>query len=395
MKHILFVDDEPMVLSGLRRMLRPMRHEWEMAFVGGGKEALEKMAETHFDVIVSDMRMPGMSGVELLDEVRKRHPHVTRLILSGHSDMEMILKSVETTHQFLAKPCDAETLKDTVERTCMLQGLLQDENLSKVISRISTLPSLPSLYIEITQEVESPDASIAKVGEIIDRDVGMTAKILQLVNSAFFGLRHHVSTPSQAASLLGLDVIRSLVLATEVFSSFKGAASGIDIGAMWAHCYHVSTLAKKIAQEEGADAKSCDHALMAGMLHDVGRLILANYLPDEYAAVTPCMEEKSIPVWEAERTIFNCTHMEVGGYLLGLWGLPNPIVEAVVYHHNPSKGSSDGFTPLTAVHTANALIRGEAEPLDREYLDQIGQLERLSKWETLYEQLRQKWEPEE
>src|SRR5262245_37814840 len=100
MKKILFVDDEPNVLQGLERMLRSMRHEWEMQFAMSGPAALERLAEQTFDVIVSDMRMPGMTGAQLLTEVSQRHPHIVRIILSGQADQEDILRSVGPTHQY-------------------------------------------------------------------------------------------------------------------------------------------------------------------------------------------------------------------------------------------------------------------------------------------------------
>ena len=102
---ILFVDDEPLVLQGLQRMLRPMRNEWEMAFVESGRRALEEMATLPFQVVVSDMRMPGMNGAQFLSHVQELYPRTVRLILSGHADKDLIMKCVGTAHQFLAKPC--------------------------------------------------------------------------------------------------------------------------------------------------------------------------------------------------------------------------------------------------------------------------------------------------
>jgi DNA-binding NtrC family response regulator len=152
-RRILFVDDEPNVLSGLRRMLRSMREEWDFEFAGSGREALEVMQRTAVEVIVTDMRMPGMDGSQLLDEVLQRHPQVVRIVLSGQSDTETVLRSVRPTHQFLSKPCDAETLKATVARACALRDLMAEPSLKDLVSRISTLPSMPSLYLEVVKEL--------------------------------------------------------------------------------------------------------------------------------------------------------------------------------------------------------------------------------------------------
>ncbi|MGO9689473.1 MAG: response regulator, partial [Syntrophobacteraceae bacterium] len=184
MKSILFVDDEPMVLDGLRRMLRGMRNEWEMEFVTNGHDALKILDTKRFNVIVTDMRMPGMDGCQLLNHVKELHPQLVRIVLSGHSDKDMILKSIGPAHQFLSKPCDAETIKTTVARVCSMREIMEDETLIKVVSAVESLPSLPEFYSEVVDEVNSAEGSLDRVGEIISRDSGMSAKILQLVNSA-------------------------------------------------------------------------------------------------------------------------------------------------------------------------------------------------------------------
>lgn len=185
---ILFVDDEPNVLRSIRRMLHGLRQEWDMKFVESGHEALSLLAKEAFEVIITDMRMPQMDGAQLLTEVKKQYPHMVRIVLSGHTDKDMILKSVQQAHQYLSKPCDAETLKSTISRTRARRSLLSQESLKRIVSKIDVLPSLPSLYAEIINELQSSDLSIQKIGQIISKDLGMTAKVLQMVNSAFFGI---------------------------------------------------------------------------------------------------------------------------------------------------------------------------------------------------------------
>ena len=394
MRRILFVDDEQLVLDGLRRMLRPMRRDWDMAFVDSGEDALRLMDETPCDVIVSDMRMPGMDGLELLNRVRERHPETIRLALSGHADAEMLLESVKATHQFLSKPCDAETLRSTIERALGLRNLLKRRNIGSLISRIQSLPSLPSLYQEIVREINDSDGSIRTIGEIISRDLGMTSKILQLVNSSFFGLARHVSSPAQAAGLLGMDTIRSLVLTTKVFSQFGLEDSGLNPEILWRHSTLTGSLARGIAAAESLDSRFQDQALMAGMLHDVGKLVLANSLPGEFRHVMARSAEERNRSWRVEQEIFGCTHAEVGAYLMGIWGLPNTIVEALAYHHYPSHSAAREFSPLAAVHVANELIKHpEAsvdelrEWLDMNYLERLGCSGRLADWREVHRAL--------
>ena len=218
---IIFVDDELNVLSGLRRMLRPMRGQWDMTFAGSGREALKVLTEKDCDIIVTDMRMPDMDGAQLLYKVKELYPQMVRIALSGYTSNETILRSVGPVHQFLSKPCNAQVLKTTIIRVRSCLDLLTNEKLQGLISQLETLPCMSSLYNILIEELQSDDASIDKIGKIISQDLGMSAKILQLVNSAFFGVRQHVTGISQAVSFLGLNTVKTLVLQRDLFSIIR------------------------------------------------------------------------------------------------------------------------------------------------------------------------------
>ena len=173
MKNILFVDDEPVLLDGLRRSLRSMRNEWTMMFAGSGEEALKVLEQAPFDIVVSDMRMPKMDGAQLLNEVQRRYPHIVRIVLSGYSDKEMIFHSIRATHQFLAKPCEPEQLKTTIRRACALQDVLKNEVLRALVTGMPAIPSLPTILLEINrQAIDSADvyrriSGTVRSGEIL------------------------------------------------------------------------------------------------------------------------------------------------------------------------------------------------------------------------------------
>ena len=386
MKSILFVDDEAKVLDGLRRLLRPMRRQWHMAFCLGGEEALRTLEQEAFDVIVSDMRMPGMDGAALLAEVMHRHPNIVRIVLSGQSSKETTLRSIGVAHQFLAKPCDPELLKQTVNHAFALRNVLTSEALKQTVSQLKSVPSLPSLYEQIREELEHPDASAKRVGDIVAQDPGMTAKVLQLVNSAFFGLPRHVSSPSQAASLLGTDTIRLLVLGIDVFSQFEGdMITDLSASRIQEHSLLVAAMSKQIAAMEKAPREIADAALMAGLLHDIGLLILAQNLPEQYARALQRVSHDNIPLPVAEQEEFGASHGQVAAYLLGLWGLPDQITEATAFHHAPSESFGKTFAPLTAVHVADVFAfertGGTYESaLDMDYLERLGLADRVDTW---------------
>lgn len=393
---VLFVDDEPNVLEALKRMLHFMRGEWEMAFAGGGKEALELMARVPFDVIVADMRMPEMDGAELLNRVRELYLHVVRIVFSGYSDPAMILRSVKAAHQYLAKPCKAEVLVETVSRALSLMRLLWEPGVRKIVSGITSLPTVPALYDQIMEELHSPDPSPQRIGEIVGRDVAMSAKMLQLVNSAFFGLFRKVSNPADAVRYLGIETVKALVLSLHLFSELRDKGTGpFPAENLWTHSLTVARLAKKIAWNETHDPSLGDAAFTGGLLHDSGRLLLAVCLPETYFPLLQKAAEEEAPLWAIERRDLGASHQEVGGYLLGIWGLPQDIVEAVAFHHRPSTLSpkGKGMSALSAVHIAEALVfddgegRGEEGLLDVGHLEEIGKAQFVNEWRDLKDEL--------
>ncbi|MBL0713596.1 MAG: HDOD domain-containing protein [Desulfosarcina sp.] len=387
-KRLLFVDDEPMVLKGLQRSLRSMRKEWEMSFVAGGAEALAVLREHPVDVVVSDMRMPEMDGAQLLEAVKQDYPQGVRIILSGQLDREMTLKSVRLAHQHLSKPCDAAVLREALAKTFALNNILSHAGLKKVVARIDALPSMPSICMEVMEEVQSPEASIRNVAAIIARDLGMAAKILQMVNSAFFGLCRRVTDVRDAVMLLGLDAIKALVLSVNVFASFKREKlTFVDFEDLWRHSLTTGGYAKYIMRAASRSRAEINTAFVAGMLHDIGKLILAVNFSEAYQEVIQAVDPAAPPEWEREQAVFGASHAEIGAYLMGLWGLESPLLAAIAFHHNPGLSRIGDFSPLAAVHLANVFDRerhcggGDLNRgCDEDYLRNIEVYSRVAEW---------------
>jgi HD-like signal output (HDOD) protein len=296
---------------------------------------------------------------------------------------------ISGTHQFLTKPCNADTLKDVVGRALDLDTWVNNEKLKGIVSRMDTLPSMPSLYFDILKELGSPEATLENVGATIAQDPAMTAKMLQLVNSAFFGLRRQLTDPTEAVSQLGLETIKSLVLGIHVFSEFEsGGGEDISVQSLWQHSLATAATARRIAQWERQEARIVEESFTAGLLHDVGRLVLIANLPEEYAAVMNQSKSEQTPLVQVEKAVLGASHAEVGGYLLGLWGLPISLVEAAVFHHAPRECRNRQFGPLSIVHASNVLAHERAEglaasmlpQLDFNYLGQLGMWERAQVW---------------
>ncbi len=361
MVRVMFVDDEPQILSGLRRMLRKERSEWNPEFVTSGAEALARMDDEPFDVLVTDMRMPEMSGLELLAAVKERHPETVRLVLSGHADQEMTLKAVGLAHQYLSKPCDPQVLRIAVQRSLRLRGHLTDAGLKEAVSGMGSLPTLPSIYPRVTSALQDPNRTLRQVGDIIAEDIGLTAKVLQVVNSSFFGLARSISTPQEAAVLLGGEIVTSLVLGAKLFDGSISRLPALE--RMWGAAAATASLARSVAQRAGLDHRATEHAYVGGMLHDVGKLVLLDRHPHLLEA-DPDEEEKTI----------GTHHGMLGAYLLDVWGLADPVVEAVGFHDRPHESPTRDFGPLAAVHVAVGLTRGQCHlpRPDDEYLAGLG-----------------------
>jgi HD-like signal output (HDOD) protein len=371
---ILFVDDEANIVQGLKRMLYPMRNEWTMHFTYSAEEALNVLSREKIDIIVTDMRMPVADGVSLLKKVKELYPQTARIILSGYSEHELTMAASGIAHQYLSKPTNGESMKSAINRIISLRAYLNNQELIKIISGLESLPSLPELYLNLQDEINSAHPSIKKIGEFIAQDPTMTARVLQLVSSAFFGLPQKISNPVQAVNFLGLEVIKALVLFVQMFSISK-ADSKFSIVSFWNHSINTGRIAKKILQMENSSSKESDEAFIAGMLHDLGKLVLMQ-IPGYFGNVIQTMQSEHIDFHEAEYKLHKTSHSEAGAYLLGLWGLPQYLPEVLAYHHCPSISQITGPSILAAVHIADHLDSG-TKP-DENFIKAIGYKEKIS-----------------
>jgi HD-like signal output (HDOD) protein len=390
-RKILFVDDEPKLLEGLRRMLRGLRHEWHTEFVQSGQEALDCLAARPFDVVVTDMRMPGMDGAQLLEEVMQRSPGTIRIVLSGQCDRETVLKAVGGAHQFLTKPCDSEAVKGAVTRTCGLRDQLADDGQKQIVSRVQWIASSARTYAELARELASEAPSPERIGQIVEGDVGMTAKLLQLVSSSFFGPPQEVVKAAEAAGLLGVELLKSLMFSARVFRARQDDSPAARfVEALREHSLAVADGARRIAWAETAHPAAASQAYTAGLLHDIGFLLPAEGDPREHGGFLAPEGAWAHAAGAADQNDLARTHAGLGGYLLGLWGLSQTTVDAAVFHHAPRRSSETAFSPLAAVHFAEAVasapgggLRQMATSLDMEYLARIGCADRIERWYAL------------
>jgi len=392
MRSILFVDDEPHVLEALRDALRPRRAEWQTAFAGDAEAAMEVLEEREFDVVVSDMRMPGTDGAALLAHVQQCQPRAVRIVLSGYAEVNVISRAAAVAHRFLAKPCDLAELSRVVERSCALGSLTHSVALNRAASGATSLPAAPLVHARLTEMLAGGNASIAEVGALVGQDVAMAAKVLQLANSAFFGAGRPIVRVHDAVMHLGLATLRALVLTAGAFSAFQSPRSieGFSMEVVQSRCAAVA----KVASALLTDKPTQEQAFTAGLVHDVGLLVLAAQEADYLGDALACSARERRPLVDVERERRGATHAELGAHLLALWGLPHPILEAVAFHHRPQAIHDPHLDAAAAVGIATALV-GEAhtdaaplgdafaDPLDLDYVERLGATHELPRWREI------------
>jgi len=357
MRRILFVDDERRILEGLQRMLRPCRRQWEMAFATSGSEALAILEAGPFDVIVSDMRMPNMDGGHLLELVRQRHPGMIRIMLSGQCEIEAAMRAVPVAHQFLSKPCDPEKLRSVIENCFECASTITDFATRGVIASIGELPALPRTYAALVAALDDPKPSAERVSAIVECDLAVTAKLLQLVNSTFFGLAREVTSIPIAVAYLGFDVLKQLVIAMKLFRSFPCER---QVAALVEQINRHSRCAAAIAAFLPVAAQLAPAVSVAALLHDIGKLVLAVRLPERFERALQASIREHRPMYSIEEEMTGTTHADIGAYLLGLWGLPPAVIAAVSSHHRPVRETENEMDLRLAVHIAD-LLAHEAE----------------------------------
>ena len=347
-KSILFVDDEPAVLAALSNLLRRDRHRWDLVFANGGAEALKELDQRFFDIVITDMRMPYIDGLDVLETVKSKAPRTIRIILSGYAESSSVLEALPLVHQFLSKPCDAKTLRAVIERCGMDSRLPNDKTLTGLVGGMPCLPSAPNVLAELRRACLDADVTIDELIAICERDQALAAKVLQIANTAHFrGSDVPTSSIKVAVSTLGVEVMTSLATSTMVSLPLNATCHAL-IGGMQQQAVEAAQRARRSM----TDPARADEAYTAGLLHDIGRLVLAHELGDDYRPAIDAAETSGAPLWECEERLLGVTHQAVGAHLLGIWALPQGLVEACERHHDPRALPTPGAALVTATQSA-------------------------------------------
>jgi HD-like signal output (HDOD) protein/ActR/RegA family two-component response regulator len=347
---ILFVDDEPMILDGLRRMLRGMRRDWAMEFIEGGVAALERLASGPVDAIVCDMRMPTVDGATVLKAAADKHPESVRIVLSGYSDKADLLRALGPAHQVLSKPAEADQVLNTLRAALDVRARLPVSALRGIVSTFRDLPVPSDRYFELLQELDDPLSSSRSVALKIEKDLSLSARVLRLANSAFFSLPRTIAQARDAVEILGVETVRALLTVSHFYLTEGGTAT--DVERLGERSLRIGQEARRVATLLGLSQNAIANAATAGLLSHIGTLAFMNNNSRQYEVATARVDSGSMALIDAERAALGVSHCELGAYLTGIWGFPTDVVNAVAFHHSPREAGPPSLGPLTAVHIA-------------------------------------------
>ena len=386
LKRLLFVDDEPIIREVYASLGDTLGSGHEVHTAESGEEALRLLDEKSFDVVISDLAMPQMDGMTFLGEVVRDYPQSARIVISGFADRLKIAECLTIGHRFFSKPFDFKALAILLRRICQYSHLVSNERVRKMVCGTGALPTPPETYLRLRELLSSAYADIHEITAIVEQDPGLSTKLLHIVNSAHFGARRPVVTPAEAVQLTGVEILKALALGLQTFTFYDhNSFARKAFKDLWAHSLSTAVGARKIALAEGLPAERAEECFFAGLLHDIGKLILAANAEAQYRLAVELSEKASVPLEQAEMGIFASTHAHVGAYLLALWGVPDSVISAVELHHSLDSARIKGLDTALLIHvTQNLEPSGQRKRLlNTALLEQLGLTHRLREWEKI------------
>ncbi len=388
-KSILLAVADPQALAEITQALGP---GWEAASVSSEADALGQLDQRAFDALLVDFNLASPDASELLNQALEKRPQTPRFLLAHEADLALVAAKVSGPHEILPKPVEAASLKSRIESGVAAQDSKGNESSGDTGTGPSAPPAVPAVYAEVLKALDSQGVTKRQVGEIIAGDANLTSEVLRLTNSTCQGLPSDITDPVEAVELTGFEAVKALVMALRFLAEHSQLKPGyLSLEKLWQHSTKVAQLARDLMLFETKDRALAAEALVAGLLHDLGKVVLASNFDDLYGRVHSLARKQPVALWDVEKEMFGAHHGEIGACLAGMWNMPSSIVEAAAFHHEPPLGEHQDLTPLAAVHIANVLEH-ELQPSDEfrvgpvihtDFLNEIGLLQRLPVWRAV------------
>ncbi len=355
-EHILFVEMQGKALQRVMQDLTVRRPDWHMVRVTDQEATLRVLSQYRVGVVVAGCKIKRNQCERLFEMVKEHDATAIRIALVGNLGNDPV-REMNYTHQFLLDSCSPKRVERTLEGALAVREMTENTpSLLKFAKDLKPLPTPPLLYFDVKEELESPKGSVQSIARLIARDPALTAKILRTANSGLYAMPRTIADLGMAIGLLGTDMVLALVLGAHLYSQLP--IPGLDLDQIWLHSMAVSLLAKRIAEDESGDRQQASSAGVAGLLHDVGQLILLTQDARAYFSVLRRSHGNEGNLVAIEQEQFDLDHALLGGYLLALWGLPDDIVTAVSNHHLLKLGTPQSLTVTSkAVFVAEWLLQ--------------------------------------
>ncbi len=362
MKNILFVDDEAMLLKLYEIFFNKKSDKWKVYICSTPDKVNEIIRNFPIDIVVSDYNMKNMNGAQVLKKVVEKFPWVVRIIITASYNEAERINALNYAHRCLIKPVKLHDLENEIENAFMIFKSDISRIVRTKITGIDSLPVIPEFYKKLTEEInKGDDASLNKIAKLVSNDPNMSVNILKIINSPFFTLDKNIVKADHAVTMLGLNIVKSIVLSAELIKIFpvtsKNKKMIDDIIEHSTLCAKLMLQIFKFELKNGKVSKTdVDLAETIGMLHDVGKIILASLSPDLYEHINEIRYTSDESFSELEKHVIGVDHAEVAAYLLSLWGLPSKIPEIIASHCKISEIHKDDDILLRAIHFINYII---------------------------------------
>lgn len=384
MHSVLFVDDDPLMRDLYANLSDVLGKDFQVRTVDCGEHALKALAEQPADIVVSDLSMPEMHGGEFLTSVERLYPEAMRVVISGKADQLAVARCLMYGHRYFLKPLAIKDLANVINRISRLRKVIRSEKVKKIVGRSDVLPTPPETYLRLSELVEDRESSMHEVASVVESDPALTAKLLQVVNSAAFGYGGGITTVAKAVQMAGVEIVRALLLGLQARNFGERRVKDRQLLAkFWQHSLDTATRCRAIARAEHLSTADQAQCFTAGLLHDIGKLVLAANEEKEYSKVVSTALREKTPLYRKELEFYDATHADIGAYLLGLWGLPDQIITSVERHHSLGPDLGEKFTPVLCVNVAQNLLStaDRVAELDEKFLNRCNLSARIPIWE--------------
>jgi len=388
---ILMLDQQSELKNSLEKRFQKANNHYEILFTSSEDEVPIILENENIDILICEMSMLKNGGVQFFEDINQKHPDIIRFLFIEDDEQDLALKSMLHINHFIKKPVDANIICRFIDRIVNVRTVLGSEKLLLLSTRVNNLPSLPEVFFQLMEELQTECPSVPKISKLIEHDSSIASRIIQIVNSPAVGLSHRINNIEQAISLLGLIMTKTLVMYAGVNSYLHtpvhilATAESINN-----HSFTIGNLAEAISMAETGSYALSQEAKMAGILNNIGYLLLLNN-PETQINIKNILYAEKQTLFEAERMHTSITHGEIGAYFLGIRGFNESLLEAIAYYYRPNVRPASGFNTLTSLHIANALTPSPLKSiipckklqLDYHYIEKLGLIDRIETWQAI------------